>query len=185
MLMCSALLWLRPRLVVEYGTNIGVSARVFWETSKHYDLHTVIHSIDLPSDSAYMKGCTDWTASLSPARARGILVKNLGVHLHEGDGVETAVKLIREENAEDPLVFIDGDHAKESVLREASAIWSNFPKASILFHDTFEGLDCKSGAREALRELLANRSDRPLVYDLPVGHPGMTLVVPERDSKRK
>jgi hypothetical protein len=112
-------------------------------------------------------------------------VKNLGVHLHEGDGVETAVKLIREENAEDPLVFIDGDHAKESVLREASAIWSNFPKASILFHDTFEGLDCKSGAREALRELLANRSDRPLVYDLPVGHPGMTLVVPERDSKRK
>ena len=33
MLMAAAMVWLRPKIVVEWGTNIGVSARVFHEVN--------------------------------------------------------------------------------------------------------------------------------------------------------
>jgi len=158
MLMCAAVIWLRPQLIVEWGTSVGASARVWWETTQRYGLNAEIHSIDLPPGVGHFE---------HPGRNRGVLVRGLSVALHQGDGAEVACDLISAGHVEDPLVFIDGDHAASAVLLEGSAIWRLRPAASILFHDTFEAPGGPSGPREALRQLLAMRKDKPRLYVTP------------------
>ena len=50
MLMSSAVCRFKPELIFEWGTNIGKSARIFYETIKAFDVASQIHSIDLPDD---------------------------------------------------------------------------------------------------------------------------------------
>ena len=169
MLMCAAATWLRPKLIIEWGTNVGASARVWWEVVKRYRIDTQIHSIDLPASLEHFE---------NPGSQRGMLVRGLDVTLHEGDGADVACRLISGSNTDDILVFIDGDHATQSVFREGTEIWKQCPNAAILFHDTYESLSVKSGPREAVRQLLAARSDDPVIYETQIGHPGMTLVIP-------
>src|ERR1035437_3663541 len=75
MLMCAAMLWLRPTLVVEWGTNIGASARVWHETNVRYGLGADVHSIDLPDSISHPE---------HPGPRRGLLVRGLPVHLQIG-----------------------------------------------------------------------------------------------------
>ena len=50
LLMSSAVVKLRPDYIFEWGTHLGMSARIFHEICKKYEINVHIHSIDLPDD---------------------------------------------------------------------------------------------------------------------------------------
>ncbi len=110
-LMVSAVCRLKPTHIFEWGTNIGKSARIFYEIVKHFGLSTEIHSIDLPDEIDHHE---------HPKAKRGVLVKGISdVRLYKGDGLETALEIYRKiRETCRPLVFIDGDHSYALVKRE-------------------------------------------------------------------
>lgn len=85
-----------------------------------------LSSIDLPDDVPH----TSWPSAgkTHPAKSR--------VFLHQGDGVETALKLFNSIPNCRPLFFLDGDHAYASVKRELSCILDAIADPKILLHDT-------------------------------------------------
>lgn len=178
MLMTSVIAWVRPSHVFEWGTNVGKSARVFHEASRAVRLETAIHSVDLPDDVDHGE---------HPRSSRGVLVRGLpNVHLHQGDGVETSLRILAEARPTRPLFFIDGDHSYDSVRRELTAVLDAAPDASVLLHDTFWQVPAAGynvGPAEALQEVL---EDRPqcATFTPDLGLPGMTLVC-ERLSLRR
>jgi predicted O-methyltransferase YrrM len=177
MLMSAAMLWLKPKLVVEWGTNVGVSARVFHEANVHYKIGAEIHSIDLPDNVTHRE---------HPKQRRGLLVRDLPVVLHQGNGPVLASSLIHERNCLFPLIFIDGDHARESVFHDTRLVLQAAPAAALLFHDTF--YQPKSGYNhgpyEAVQDLLAELGTTAQVITANLGCPGMTLVVPQKQVQR-
>ena len=169
MLMCAAMLWLRPTLVVEWGTNIGASARVWHETNVRYGLGADVHSIDLPDSISHPE---------HPGPRRGLLVRGLPVHLHQGDGPELAAVLIAGLGCRKPLVFIDGDHSEAAVYRDARAVLDAAPEASLLFHDTFyqPSSAYNHGPYAAVQRLLAEITPGRKMIRCELGCPGLTLV---------
>src|SRR5260370_32874636 len=55
MLMVAAVCWLRPAQIFDWGTNIGKSARIFYECTSHYRIDAEIHSTDLPDNVGHVK----------------------------------------------------------------------------------------------------------------------------------
>ena len=87
-LMVAAVCALKPVLIFEWGTNLGKSARIFYETAREFKVRMEIYSIDLPDDVDHVE---------HPVKRRGMYVKNLeGVHLLQGDGLETSLSVYRE-----------------------------------------------------------------------------------------
>jgi len=129
-LMSAALCRVSPTHVFEWGTNVGKSARIFYEVSAYFGLNVQIHSIDLPDDIAHAE---------HPGSRRGEMVKGMpNVSLHQGDGVEKALQLARSMQGNPRfLFFLDGDHSQDSVSREIGRIENEFPFSSVLLHDTF------------------------------------------------
>jgi len=170
MLMCAAMLWLRPKMVIEWGTNIGVSARVFYEVNVRYKIGAEIHSIDLPDSVSHHEHPGHWC---------GVLVRGVPVFLHRGDGPTVAAALLRERACQAPLVFIDGDHEKESVLRDAYTILEVAPEAGLLFHDTFyqPTSSYNHGPYEAVQIILGHLGKSAQVIEAGLGCPGMTLIL--------
>jgi hypothetical protein len=85
MLMAAAVCRLKPTHIFDWGTHIGKSARVFHETAKAFAIEIEIHSIDLPDSVGHLE---------HPGENRGLMVKGLSnVHLHLGDGLETALRI--------------------------------------------------------------------------------------------
>lgn len=171
MLMSAAMLWWRPKIIVEWGTNVGASARGFHEVNIRYGIGAEIHSVDLP----------DFVAHAEHAQhRRGILVRGLPVFLHQGDGATMAVSVLCKKSCYDPLIFIDGDHSRENVLRDARTILEAAPGASLLFHDTFcqPGSTYNHGPHEAVMEILREKKGVYQVVDAGLGCPGMTLLIP-------
>lgn len=174
MLMTAAVCRARPTHIMEWGTNIGVSARIFHEICRTFSLAAEIHSIDLPDHAGHAE---------HPGRERGRLVRGIpGVTLHQGDGCSVALEILARAAAPvRPFFFLDGDHACASVSRELRAISIAWPAASILVHDTF----CQSresgyntGPWLAIRELLQESGARYERQDQHLGLPGMTLLWP-------
>ena len=82
LLMSAAVCRMRPRHIFEWGTHVGKSARIFYETSRWLGLDTTIHSIDLPDHVPHAE---------HPGVQRGMMVRGLAsVRLYQGDGLETA-----------------------------------------------------------------------------------------------
>jgi predicted O-methyltransferase YrrM len=48
LLMVAAVCRFKPKIIIEWGTDAGTSARIFYETYKKFNINTEIHSIDLP-----------------------------------------------------------------------------------------------------------------------------------------
>ncbi|BCA54471.1 hypothetical protein W02_16110 [Nitrospira sp. KM1] len=172
MLMVASVCRFKPGHIIEWGTHLGKSARVFYETANHFGLDVAIHSIDLPDDIAHQE---------HPGFQRGMLVKELtGVRLYQGDGLnmcrEIAGWIAPTERA---LVFIDGDHHYESVLRELTGVMACLPQANVLLHDTFfQSADSgyNVGPYQAIVSAL---SSAPRIYRTIASHtglPGMTLL---------
>ena len=172
LLMAAALCRLKPTHIFEWGTHVGKSARIFFETSKVFGIATEIHSIDLPDASEH---------SEHPGRKRGLLVKNIPeVSLHQGDGLEESMKICRQ-LPEDirPLFFLDGDHEYASVKRELVAIMTTLPRAAILVHDTFyqsaeSGYNI--GPHRAITDALTSTPNHYKEISTNTGLPGMTLL---------
>ncbi len=172
MLMSAAVCRFRPSLIFEWGTNIGKSARVFYETIKAFDIPCEVHSIDLPDDVFHNE---------HPKQNRGKLVRGLKeVTLHQADGLTRSFEIYdKSNNRERVLFFVDGDHSYESVKKELDAILTHVPHAAVLLHDTFyqsEDSGYNLGPYNAVRDVLASRDDKYNVISTDTGLPGMTLV---------
>jgi cephalosporin hydroxylase len=171
-LMVAAVCRLKPTHIFEWGTHLGKSARVFYETGKYFGLGVEIHSVDLPDEIVHRE---------HPGQQRGILVKGLrGVHLHQGDGLTVSLEIHRRiSKPAKTLVFLDGDHRHGSVKRELDGIMTNLPEADILLHDTFfqsEESGYNIGPYQAVTEALSAVPNRYKVLSTNMGLPGMTLL---------
>jgi len=163
---------LRPTHIFEWGTNIGKSARIFYEICQAFDIEAEIHSIDLPANIAHVE---------HPKAKRGDLVRGLEkVRLHQGDGVDTSLKILSIiTNAASPFFFIDGDHTYESVRRELGAVINAVPTANILLHDTFfqsEASGYNVGPCQAIIDTLEEHTHSFKTLSENSGLPGMTLL---------
>lgn len=172
MLMSASVCRLRPSQIFEWGTHVGKSARVFYESAKQFRIPLQIHSIDLPDDIDHIE---------HPKNFRGMLVRELpDVHLHQGDGLTTALSVWRSNGRQPaPLFFIDGDHTYESVYRELSAVALEVADANILLHDAFyqsSESGYNIGPFKAIEEVLRKFPDRYKKIDSGLGLPGMTLL---------
>lgn len=187
-LMVAAVCALKPTLIFEWGTNLGKSARIFYETAREFKVHTEIHSIDLPDDVEHIE---------HPRGKRGMYVRNLeGVRLLQGDGLETSLSVYRERMAgltaadrsvaKAPLFFIDGDHEYDSVKRELQGIMDAVPEANILLHDTFfqsPEAHYNIGPYQAIQEVL-RRAPPYRILRQELGLPGMTLLYRNAERSR-
>ncbi|MGE0568366.1 MAG: class I SAM-dependent methyltransferase [Bacteroidia bacterium] len=172
MLMASAVSYFKPEYIFEWGTNIGKSARIFYEITETFKIKSEIHSIDLPDDVFHNE---------HPQKNRGIMVKGLKrVTLHQADGIQKSLEIIKEKNAYDKaLFFVDGDHSYESVKKELEAILKAVPNAKVLLHDTFyqtEESKYNIGPFKAINEVLSSYKDEYKKISTIGGLPGMTLV---------
>lgn len=174
MLMAGAICRFRPTHVFEWGTNVGASARVFYETARRFGIPLEIHSIDLPADVDHVE---------HPGSHRGRLVRGKpGISLHLGDGIDTALSIYRNLSLESRvLFFVDGDHSYGSVRRELQAIIDAVSHPKVLLHDTFiqsPEAGYNIGPHRAVEDVLASLpKDRRLRrIDTGTGLPGMTLL---------
>jgi hypothetical protein len=174
-LMAAAVCRLRPTHIVEWGTNTGVSARIFFEVSKAFGIDVEIHSIDLPDDEKHVE---------HPGARRGVLVRNIpAVRLYQGDGLTEGLRICKNANGRvQPLFFLDGDHEYESVVRELKGIITEFPQAAILVHDTFyQSSDSgyNIGPFNAIVDVLSSTSRPYFRLATDTGLPGMTFLWPK------
>ncbi len=172
LLMSSAVVKLKPDYIFEWGTHLGMSARIFHEICKKYEKNTIIHSIDLPDDIEHFE---------HPGKKRGIKVKGIkNVVLHQGDGLETSIEIAKNLGDKSKLLFLlDGDHSYDSVTRELNGIYQVFPKATMIIHDTFyQSTDSgyNIGPFEAVRDFLEKNPNKYKKISTDFGLPGMTLL---------
>lgn len=171
-LMVAAVCRLQPTYIFEWGTHVGKSARIFYETCTYFNIKTIIHSIDLPNNVEHVE---------HPKDQRGKLVKGFDqVILHQGDGLTTALEICKKNSIKkNVLFFLDGDHEYQSVKRELMGIMKNFPEANILIHDTFYQ-SSKSGYNigpfKAIDATLKSLPNSYKVFSTKLGLPGMTLL---------
>jgi len=179
MLMVAAVCRFEPAAIFEWGTHIGKSARIFYEITSHYGIQADIHSTDLPDEAEH---------SEHPHADRGRLVRGLSrVHLHQGDGLDTSLRLWRAGGRKPrPLFFVDGDHAHESVLRELTGIANEVPDAVVLLHDAFyQSPDSgyNVGPYQAIEAVMASFPGRYRKVHSGLGLPGMTLLYPASSAE--
>lgn len=179
-LMASAVCWIKPTHIYEWGTNVGVSARIFYETVQYFKIDSEIHTIDLPDDVKHIE---------HPGKTRGALIKGIRkVRMHQGDGATTALALCAAEAKQGKaLFFLDGDHSYESVSRELKQIDSHVGNASFLIHDTlFQSAEARYnvGPFLAVQDFLRDEPARYIRIDEHLGLPGMTLLYPQEGHHR-
>jgi hypothetical protein len=172
MLMTAAVCRFEPSLIFEWGTNIGKSARIFYEISKYFHIQTAIHTCDLPDDVDHVE---------HPHAQRGAMVQGLaGVSLHQGDGLTTSLSLWEKAGRpHSPLFFLDGDHSYASVRREIDGILAVVPDPVLLLHDTFlqsSESGYNIGPRQAVEESLAACLGRFQAVHSGLSLPGMSLL---------
>jgi len=172
MLMTATINKFEPSLIFEWGTNVGKSARIFYEISHYFDIPVSIHSCDLPDDIDHTE---------HPHAQRGEMVRNLpGVTLHQGDGLTTSLGLWEKAGKpQNPLFFLDGDHSYASVKREINGILEAVPNSILLLHDTFlqsSGSRYNIGPRLAIEETLTAHPGGFHCIHSGLSLPGMTLM---------
>jgi cephalosporin hydroxylase len=174
-LMVSAVCRFQPTHIFEWGTHVGKSARVFYETSEFYGLDVEIHSIDLPDAVDHVE---------HPGATRGEYVRDTPVRLHQGDGLDTSLSILAQAGARTkPLFFVDGDHSYDSVRRELRGIVETVKYPIALLHDTFyQSSDSgyNTGPYRAIRDVLQERECAFRIIEAKTGLPGMTLVFHEK-----
>lgn len=167
LLMTAVFRYLQPAVVVEIGTHVGKSARIWWELSRMSGRRTAIHTIDLhdPSHAEY------------PGKALGKMIKGLPVVQHYGDGFEVADQILPTFAGSTCVLFLDGDHAYESVAKELTLVSRHPNVVGVLVHDTFyqPGSAYNHGPYEAVMAFVASHPVRELVH-AHMGLPGMTYI---------
>lgn len=179
MVMTAAVHRIRPTHIIEWGTNIGISARIFYETINKFEIDCKIHSIDLPDDTEHVEHSHAF---------RGQFVAGIdSVTLYQGDGLDIAIKIADSLTDARILFFVDGDHSYESVYNELDTLMTKYPNTNILIHDTFYQ-DSISGYNigpfKAVQNTLSKHSTFSMVTT-NLGGSGMTLLynLPQIDHK--
>jgi len=172
MLMTATVCRFRPELIFEWGTNIGKSARIFYEITKAFNIRSEIHSIDLPDDVFHNE---------HPQNNRGMMVKGIkDVTLHQADGLDKSFEICDKRKVSgNVLFFVDGDHSYQSVKRELESILKKMPGAKVLLHDTFyqsKESGYNTGPRQAIDDVLSALDKDYKIVSTNMGLPGMTLV---------
>lgn len=172
MLMTAAVCRIKPTHILEWGTNIGASARIFHEICRAFSLNAEIHSIDLPDHERHEE---------HPGLQRGRLVRGIPqVRLHQGDGLKVSLDIIAK--ALQPVrafFFLDGDHGYDSVRRELATIIRSSTAAGILVHDTFYQSDASGyniGPYRAVQDVITETGADFEMYSQNIGLPGMTFL---------
>lgn len=172
LLMTAAVCGLKPDYIFEWGTHLGVSARVFYEINMNYNLNIKIHTIDLPNHIDRPEHIRE---------QRGIKIKGLKeIHVHLGDGLDTALQIAGNLPEDKTLFFfIDGNHSYDSVKRELDGVGREQPNAYMLIHDTFyqssdSGYNIDPNL--AIRDFLQQNMNSYKVISTNIGLPGMTLL---------
>jgi len=173
MLMVAAVCRIRPTHIFEWGTHLGKSARIFYETVKFFKINSEVHSIDLPDSVKHQEHLGSQKAEL---------VKNIkSVKLYQGDGLTVALKLCRQLKPSMPLFFLDGDHRYQSIKRELAGIAKNISLAHILIHDTFnqsKRSGYNTGPYRVIKAFLVKvPRHRYQVIETGTGLPGMTFFI--------
>lgn len=172
MLMTAAVCKFKPELIFEWGTNIGKSARVFYEITKAFEIKSEIHSIDLPDDVFHNE---------HPQKDRGKLVKQFAeVKLHQADGIQKSLEIIEQKKPTGSILFfVDGDHSYESVKKELEIILAKVPNVIVLLHDTFfqsPDSNYNVGPFNAINDVLNQQTKKYKKISTNMGLPGMTLI---------
>lgn len=164
--MADTALKLTPDDVFDWGTNVGASARIFWEITQMVGFGRV-HSVDLPADVEHIE---------HPGHRYAQLLDGCDVDLHRGDGATISAELVRRLRPYRPLFFVDGDHQADNVKRELETIYAAAPLAVCLIHDT------RAHAGEGVNAFLADRAQSPHGYRFDVdslfSQTGMTRLWP-------
>jgi cephalosporin hydroxylase len=166
--MAGAFEYHRPELVVDIGTHLGKSARVWHDVAKWLGEPCQIHTVDLfdPNHPEF------------PGKLLGQFIRGLPVTQHLGDGHAVARKILLESPNKKALLFLDGDHAYETVLQELQLATLLRPGGScILVHDTFfqPGSSYNHGPYLAIEEYRKTFAFRQVVH-LQLGLPGLSYL---------
>ncbi|MCR9067186.1 MAG: class I SAM-dependent methyltransferase, partial [Cytophagales bacterium] len=175
MMMVSATVLIKPTHILEWGTHIGKSARVFYETITAFNIDGTVYSFDLPDDEDHIE---------HPREKRGALVRGLpNVKLYQEDALVKGIELYIDSDLKNKssLFFVDGDHSYETVLNELEVIYKNVPDANVLLHDTFyQSIDSgyNTGPCQAIEKFLKESELDFRRMDTQLGLPGMTFLQP-------
>lgn len=175
MLMVSTVCHVKPTHIIEWGTHIGKSARIFYETITCFNISSKILSFDLPDEDEHIE---------HPKERRGMLVKGLPtVELFQEDALVKGIQIYLDSNIDEKkaLFFVDGDHSYETVSKELKAIYDVVPDANVLLHDTFyqsEESNYNIGPYLAIKEFLIKSPQSFKRVDTFFGLPGMTFLSP-------
>lgn len=166
LLMAAAFQYHRPDVVIDVGTHIGKSARIWLELSKQLQLPTAIHTVDL----------CDPSHPECPGDQLGKLIRNTAVKQHLGDGFTCARGLIGDYPEGNFLLFLDGDHSYETVRRELELV-TMVREGCVVIHDTFyqPGSNYNHGPYLAIQDFLSEHPVKQVIH-LQAGLPGMSYL---------
>lgn len=136
---------LRPTHIYDWGTNVGASARIWWEAAPTAQITTVEHPDDQTFDH--------------PGHRYGLWCEGLGPRMRmlKGDGVRTSIETFVEDGRPpNALFFLDGDHEYDAVFDELEAIHGWAPEAVVLVHDTSHPVCETEAAVEDFMEIIAD-----------------------------
>ncbi len=119
----------RPDLIVEWGTNVGHTARMFYEATVALDLDCDVHTADVHEPVPVLR-------PEEKGLGMGFFVRGCPVCLHLGDGPSVALSLCHALQPLRPLFFVDDNHQVEHVFAELVLLSEGRPDAVILMHDT-------------------------------------------------
>jgi cephalosporin hydroxylase len=166
LLMSAAFRYHMPEIVIDVGTHVGKSARVWHELSKEYNSGTSVHTVDI----------FDEKHSEFPGYALGKYIKNTPVKQHIGDGFTVASEIINNNPDAKFLIFLDEDHSYETVLRELE-LAIHVKQGCIVVHDTFyqPGSSYNHGPYLAIQDFIKNYEFKQVIH-LQTGLPGMSYL---------
>lgn len=179
MLMVSAVCFARPTHIFDWGTHVGKSARIFYETVKAFHIPSKLHTIDLPEGVFHVE---------HPHERRGIFIRNIDdIRQYWGDGVDVSLKVLKENKNKKttPLFFLDGDHEYKSVKRELALIVRSVKSPHIMIHDTFyqsKDSGYNIGPYQAVKEFMKQHKGKFQSLFTDTGLPGMAYLYPEKNE---
>jgi hypothetical protein len=130
-LMTETVFALRPTHIFEWGTNAGVSARIWWEATKGLSPQAEVHSIDHRMPGEF---CAEF-----PELYQGYWVDGTEVHLHQGDGLPFVLDLFETEKPLRALVYLDDSHLLLQNARALKVLHREHPDAVLLIDDVDKG----------------------------------------------
>jgi cephalosporin hydroxylase len=171
-LLTAAVCRFKPDYIFEWGTNIGKSARIFYEIANNFNIPLQVHSVDLPDNVEHGE---------HPHETRGALVKGLkNVFLYQGDGLDTCLEIYQKnQNIRAPLFFLDGDHSYTSIKRELSGIICQVKNPIFIIHDSFYQsgeANYNTGPHLAIENFLAYEGHGFEKLSTQTGLPGLTVL---------